>query len=159
MRCALGLLSTLATLAGCGFSETEGRAWCKRVLSETPRIAQLAFALPEAPVSTYNKDGKYPDWIGEITFDEFEWVAESKLSYRARATARLEPGPRLQVGAPPRAPATIAITIGFFVHETPPPLMFLPSGHSLVPSRWYLQAIDGTKVDESGSAADYRSGE
>ena len=150
MRRALALLSLLT---GCGFSETEGRNWSKRVLSETPRIAQLAFSLPEAPVSSFNQDGKYPDWIGEITFDQFEWIKEGTTSYTARAVARLAPGPRLA----PRAPATIAIKLGFYVHTTPPPIMFFPSGKSLVPGRWYMTAVDGNKVDEQGSAADYRS--
>lgn len=148
-----------ALLGGCGFSEKEGRGWTERVLYETPRIAQLAFQLKEPPVSTYNQDAQYPNWIGAITYDTFEWRKESKTAYRAVTTATLEPGPRLRNATPPvtRA-AKIEITVAFLVHDTPPPLVFLPAGHSLVPTRWRLTGIEGRVVEEGGSAADYREG-
>lgn len=152
-------LALVALVAGCGFSEKDGRGWTERVIAETPRIAQLAFSLGEAPVSTYGKDGRYPDWIGKIEYESFTWKAESKTAYSAHAIAKLYAGPPLRSLKPPVAEsATIEIVVTYTVTTTPPPLIFLPAGRNLTPTRWYMKKINGAPSDETGGAADYREG-
>lgn len=151
----------VALAAGCGFSEKEGRGWTERVIAETPRIAQLAFSLGEAPISTYGKDGRYPDWIGKIEYESFTWKVESKTAYSAHAIAKLHAGPPIREIKPPIAAptvATIEIVVTYTVTTTPPPLMFLPAGHNLTPTRWYMKKINGAPSEETGGAADYREG-
>lgn len=157
-RFGKGLLAT-ALLGGCNFGEAEGRPWVERVLGETPRIAQLAFGLREAPASTYNTDGRYPDWVGAITFQRFTWTRVNDTSYEARAVATMEPGPRLRDPSVQPTPtrASVEVTVEFTVHTTPPPVMFLPAGHDLAPTRWRLHSVNGQPVSESGPAVDYRT--
>ena len=151
-------LTLACLLVGCGFGADEGRGHVERVLVETPRIAAFAFALAEPPVSTYNQDGKYPDWIGSVRFARFEWKQVSKQAYLARATVTLEPGPKLRALQPPvDKPAELELSVSFLVHQTPPPIVFLPGRNSLVPTQWRITKLDGRTVSEGGSAADYRT--
>lgn len=156
-RIGKGILAA-SLLGGCNFGEGDGRPMVERVLVETPRLAQLAFNLAEAPRSTYNTDGRYPDWVGAVSFQRFEWTKRGDQSYEAHAVATLTAGPGLGDGgaAPPTTRGTLDVTVEFVVHETPPPVIFLPRGHSLQPMRWRLHAVNGAPSTETGPCADYR---
>jgi len=136
-------------------SEDDGRGWTQRVICETPRIAQLLFALPDPPKSSYASTGRYPDWIGAVTFERFKWTKLADGSYRADATALVEPGVGLTIKpAPP--PTRAELTVDFTVTTTPPPVVGVPSASSLSPMRWTIHRVGARSVDESGGYVDYR---
>jgi hypothetical protein len=136
---------------GCGMKEQEKRDWVGRVIKETPRVAQLLFQLPEPPKNPYSKTGRYPDWIGDVSYEKFAWTKEGDAG-SAEAVASVSPGPGLQ-GHP--AAVRVELAVSFSVRETPPPIIFLPSGKTLVPSRWTIHRVDGRSVEESGGFQSY----
>jgi len=137
-------------------SKQEGQDWVKRVLKETPRLAQLMFQLKTAPASQYYTTGRYPDWIGDVAYDRFEWTKVSDSSYRADAVVDVSPGPSLPSDHANPSRVRVEVSVNFVVMVTPPPIIFFPEGKSLEPTRWTLHRVDGRSVEESGSFMDYR---
>ena len=84
------------SLTGQLFVTDDARPLVERALRETPRLVQLAFGLHDAPVSTYNTDGKCPEWVGAVSFQRFTFTRVDDSSYEARALATLEPGASLR---------------------------------------------------------------
>lgn len=158
------LLVTLA--AGCGPTEDDGRAWMERVVYETPAVAQALFDLPSPPRSTYNENGRYPEWIAGVTTRRFSWRKNPDGTYTAEATVVARPGPGLDrdagassstdAGVAARHAVTADITVSYSVRSTPPPVFFLPRGRALEATTWRLTRVDGRPSAARGPFVDYR---